>query len=62
MDLKGETLQAFMTEQQSIKGETERSDLKRLQLEVNAREADCKHELDMKRVEGKSATEVEVHV
>ena len=34
--------------------------MKKLQLEVDVREADRKHELEMRKVERKSATEVEI--
>ena len=62
MGLSGKTLQAFVTEQQSIDREERQRerDLKRLQLEVDAREADRKHELEMKKVERESATEVAI--
>ena len=62
MGLSGEALQAFVTEQQSIEREERQRerDLKRLQVEVDAREADRKHELEMKKVERESAAEVEI--
>ena len=62
MGLSGEVLQAFVTEQQSFKREERQRErgLKRLQLEVDAREADRKHELEMRKVGRELATEVEI--
>ena len=62
MGLSGEALQAFVTEQQPIEREERQRerDWKRLQLEVDTREADRKHELEMRKVERESATEVEI--
>ena len=62
MCLRGEALQAFVTEQQSIEREERQRerDLKRLQLEVDGRESDRKHELEMKKVERELAAEVEI--
>ena len=62
MSLSGEALQAFVTEQQSVEREERQRerDLKRLQSEVDAKEADRKHELEMRKVERKSATQVEI--
>ena len=58
MGMNHEALQAFVTEQQSIEREERQRerDLKKLQLEVDAREADRKHELEMRIVERESVT------